>query len=72
VTAAVGDCVRSEEAELSSTTKDDETDAVGRLNSDPDNPDSEYITYARSTWTKLIKKVYEVTPLTYHHVPDIA
>ncbi len=39
-----GDRIRSEEAESSSTTKDDETDATGRLDSDPGNPpDSEYI-----------------------------
>ncbi len=34
---------------------------------DPDNPDSEYIKGARSVWVRLIKKVYEVDPLTCPH-----
>ncbi len=61
-----GDRIRAEWS--SRTTNEDETDAAGRLDSDPDNPpDSEYIKDARSAWARLIKKVYEVDPLICPH-----
>ncbi|MCP5013740.1 MAG: hypothetical protein GY938_00485, partial [Ketobacter sp.] len=39
-------------SELSRIAKENETDAAGRLNTDPDNTDSEYIKDARSVWTR--------------------
>lgn len=44
-----------------------ETDAAGRLDGDPDTPDSKYIKAARTTFAPLIKKVYEVDPLICPH-----
>ncbi len=60
-----GDRIRAEGS--SRTTNEDETDAAGRLDSDPDNPDPEYIKDARSAWARLIKKAYEVDPLICPH-----
>jgi len=40
---------------------EDEIEANGRLDSDPDNPGSEYIKGACSAWARLINKVYELS-----------
>ncbi len=53
-----GDRIRNEE---------DETNAVGQLESDPytnDLVDPEYLNAARFAWARLIKKVYEVAVLS--------
>jgi len=62
-----GDHMRNEGSESSRTARDDETDAAGRFDSDPDNQDSKYIKDVRSAWARLIKKVYEVDPLICPH-----
>ncbi len=47
------------------TTDEIETDAAG--GPDSDTPESELTKAARSTWARLIKKVYEVDPLICPH-----